>query len=422
MKINKKSNIIISIYLAWFSAALFFAFQYMLRITPNIMSNELKEVFNINAKEFASLGSLYYLAYSLLQIPIGKITDILGVKKIILSSIILCIIGGFIFTLGYKFYYLQIGRVIMGVGSASAFLCALKIVVDYFPVKIRGLLMGATLTFGTIGALISGNILITIISKFGWKNTSYISVFIGIIIFILCFVFIKLLPSEEKIVQKYNFKWKNLFHIIKNILCQKNVVIYSIISISVYTPLAMLADLWGSSFIQAKFLISKEAASSISLNLYLGLGIGSIILPWICQKYSILKKGIAICAVVTFVLFCIIIYVPNINIYILNILMIMIGFFCGAEMMCFTVALQSSTKENSGEVIGTVNTFNMLGGALLQQGMGQCLAFMWSGQYTKDGRYLYTLEEYQYSFIPMIAILCICAIISIIPAIKDRDS
>ena len=109
-------------YLAWFSLALFYFYIYILRVTPAVMIEELRSAFRINAQEFATFGSFYLVAYAALQIPLGVIVDRIGVKAMSLYSIIVCMVGSLLFGLTESFQLSQLARIIIGAGSASAFI------------------------------------------------------------------------------------------------------------------------------------------------------------------------------------------------------------------------------------------------------------------------------------------------------------
>ncbi len=417
MKILIKNNSMTVIYLAWFSSALFFFYQYMLRVAPNLMMDQLRAEFLIKAEEFSTLGSLYLLAYSLLQIPLGLIADKVGVKKMVLTSIIVCIVGSLLFASATNFQMLQISRFIIGAGSATAFMCALKIIADYFPPNKKALLMGTTLTFGTVGALVSGNILLYFIQQYGWRIAGYISSCAGVILFFIAIFSLKSLNIELKddpsSASKFSF-YKFLSTIVE-ILKDKNIMLYSILAVGLYTPLSALADLWGSAFLMQKFNLTHSQASSESLSLYLGLGVGSIILPSLCKRESVLENAILLCALSTLILFCIVLYAPawQSNYY-LTTTIVVIGFFCGAEMMCFTAALRHAPKNRTGEIIGVVNTLNMLGNALLQQLIGFLLDYRWHGAVDSKGIRQYSTSEFVFSLSSLTLVIGFCVIISLL--------
>ncbi len=414
------NKVIRGAYLAWISVALFYFYQYILRVSPGVIIDQLTQEFNLRAEEFATLGAFSLLAYSVLQIPLGIIVDKIGVKKTVLVSILLCISGSYLFATAQKFWVAQFSRVLIGAGSASAFMCSLKIIADHFPPGKRGLLMGATLTLGTIGALISGKAIIYIMDNSSWRHVLLASAFLGIIIFVLAFIFI----SHEKETSKIRLNHHPFPVVIKNVIAifkNKNILIYAVLAIGLYIPLSVFTDLWGIAFLKQKFHLNQTSATNIALMMYLGLGIGSLVLPWLCEKFDTLNIAILVCGFMVLFIFSYLVYGPHLSESALSIFLVVLGFFCGAEMMCFTGALQFSKQENSGEIIGVVNTLNMLGSAVLQQLIGTALDLQWDQTYDDFGIRQYPAPHYINALSILIGVLAFCCAISfMLKTIKPR--
>jgi sugar phosphate permease len=147
--------------------------------------------------------------------------------------------------------------------------------------------------------------------------------------------------------------------------------------------------------------------------MYLGLAFGSLILPWLCEKYNYLNRAIRLCSVAIMLAFAFILFGPLVNITLLSLVLSALGFFCGAEMMCFTGAVHFTTRENSGMTIGVVNTLNMLGGALLQQGIGWLLDKQWHGEFDAHQVRLYDTSDYVWALSLLLVVVIICAVISL---------
>ncbi len=394
-------------YLPWFVVAVFYLYQYLFRIYPNLLELDIKLHFNITAKSFGTLGALYLLAYALLHIPLGIIVDRVGVKKTVLTSIAICAVAAFLFTVSGHFFVAQISRFMMGAGSACAFMCALKTIADYFPVGRRGFLMGLTLTFGTMGPLFVGNVLLYLAHNNSWV---YVIDFLGVIGCIL-FVFAFLIMKDKKPSDSQSRRAAHSFSVtiynVWSIITDKNIIIYSILAIGLYTPLSALADTWGVSFLKQKFQLDGYTAGRISMLLFLGLGIGSMILPWISEKKGMITQAIVFCSFVLLLLFSVLIYL-DFSSSLLVIIITAIGFFCGAEMMCFTGALQFSSRNNSGEIIGVVNTFNMLGGAIIQWLIGIILDWSWDGTIDDKGLRHYNSHGYMISLTSLVIMIAVC--------------
>ncbi len=395
----------LKIYLIWAVIALFYFYQYILRVSPGVMVVELKQIFHLTAQEFSSLGSIYLFAYSLLQIPLGFMLDRVGAKIVVLCSILFCIAGTSLFSFAENVWMLQLGRFLIGLGSAPAFICALKIVSDYLPEKLSGLLMGITLAVGTFGALLSGKFLVSILDNYGWQNTLLICAGFGGLILMLV---IAIIPSKTK----SNLETVQLKQGLIAIFKQKQILIYAVIAICVYTPLCVLADLWGTAFLMEKYALTRANAAQLSLYLYGGLTIGSLILPWLAMKSGLLKEVLQICAMGLVLSLCALLYVDDLSVFQLSLLLTLIGSFCGAEMICFAGCVQHSPQSLSGLTLGVVNTLNMLGGAVIQQIIGWYLDFHWQGTYDVDGARFYSAADLTSAFSLLIIIIFVCGLLT----------
>ncbi|MDJ1407646.1 MAG: MFS transporter [Candidatus Midichloria sp.] len=401
-------------YIPWIAATVFYFYQYMLRVSPGMMIEDIRSSFSIKAKEFATLGSIYLIFYSLLQIPLGILIDKFGVKKILSLSIVFCIIGSFIASIAPNFLIMQFSRAIIGAGSAAAFIVSLKIVADNFSPGKRGFLMGTTLTLGTVGALFSGQIVVILLQEFHWRYIWQFASVLGISILFLSLIFI---PAKQEKVYKNISDAKhsrNVLLEIIQVMKDKNIILYSVLAVGLYTPLAAVADLWGGAFINTKFGFSMGCSTQLNMMLYLGLAVGSILLPWFFERNLLLNTGIRWSAFIMLVAFAIVLYGPKMSIFNLTALLLIIGVFCGSEMICFTAALRYANENNSGEIIGVVNTLNMLGGALLQQLIGYLLDMDWDGVVDQSGLRVYSLQDFIFSLSALIIVIFCCWLISLV--------
>ncbi len=57
-------------WVVWACAALFYGYQYALRVAPSVMTNDLMAEFGIDAATVGSISSFYYVSYATLQVPV----------------------------------------------------------------------------------------------------------------------------------------------------------------------------------------------------------------------------------------------------------------------------------------------------------------------------------------------------------------
>ena len=416
----QKSKVKMGIYVSWFILSLFYLYQYILRVSPGVLIDEIRRDFHINADEFALFGSLFYAGYSLMQIPIGVLMDKVGIRKTTLFSIALCVCGTFLLISTDDPVVAYVSRLIAGIGAASSFMSILKLSNDYMPANIRGIAIGAALTAGSIGALITGaplNYLLEHVSS--WQVAFGIFVGLGAIIWVFAMF---CLPKQQKDTKATEVKndGRSIKDNLMKILKSKPIMIYAIIAVGLYAPLSVMGDLWGTSFLIKKFSMNRGEASSVLMNIYIGMAIGSIILPYLAEKYNILNKIILFAIVILLALFIVLIYVPHLNQVHLLSLILLIGFFCGAETLCFNAALRYTDSHTSGLTIGVVNTLNMAGGAIMQQAIGVYLDATWQGSLDINGLRIYSLQEFVEAFSILVIILFICAIIACTALSKNK--
>lgn len=146
-------------YAAWVSLNLFFLYVYVLRVSSGVMFNELRQEFLMTGEQFGIFAACYLYSYSIMQVPFGVLLDRIGIRKIALFSAVVVMGALWFLTQAYGLYAAYISRILLGFGSASVFMSALKFVSDKLPAKQRGIFMGLTLSTGTLGALLAGQLI-----------------------------------------------------------------------------------------------------------------------------------------------------------------------------------------------------------------------------------------------------------------------
>lgn len=112
----------------WIIASVFYAYQYILRVMPNIMLEDIMRQFNISAATFGQFSGIYYIGYSLMHLPIGIMLDRFGPRKVMTVCILLSVVGILPLIFADHWMYPIAGRLLLGMGSSAAILGVFKIV------------------------------------------------------------------------------------------------------------------------------------------------------------------------------------------------------------------------------------------------------------------------------------------------------
>src|SRR5262245_9308234 len=119
-----------SLFLPWVICglgALFYCYEYLLRIAPSVMMVDLMQAYQINATVFGNLAAFYYYAYTPVQLPVGVLMDHYGPRRLLTFACLACALGSYLFAHASYISMAQFGRFLVGFGSAFAFVGVLKL-------------------------------------------------------------------------------------------------------------------------------------------------------------------------------------------------------------------------------------------------------------------------------------------------------
>ena len=380
-------------YLNWFLLSLFYSYQYLLRVYPSTFTDNIRETFHSSAHEFATLSTCCLFIYSCMQIPFGILLDRVNTRSLILSAFGLCLTGQILFTHTNSITYAQLGRILIGIGAAPAFMSTVKMVSDTFPDKLCGIFIGITCTLGTIVVILGTSLLKYICTLTNdWQKALWFLNAVGIVVFIVC-CFALPRTKAVKIKNSETSFWKIFLSVVSNY----RIFLYALLTIGTCAVVTTLSDLWSNTLLITKYRLNDTQAVFYNQFMFAGFLLGALIIPMLfVGKQSL--RGVRVCCVVLIGLFSIIIYGPNqLPSFVLQAILFGLGFFACADILCFALAAQLSTPQTSGFIVGWVNTINMLGLTFLQYLVAHSLDKHWAGSVNANGLRLYEASDYEFA-------------------------
>lgn len=361
--------------LGWFICgvgALFYAYEYLLRIAPSAMEDALRLHFNLTATGFGFLSAVYYYAYVPMQLPVGILMDRYGPRRLLTFACFMCVIGTYLFTDTTSAQVSAIGRFLVGAGSAFAFVGVLKLATMWLPENKLAMVAGLTSALGTIGAMVGDNLLVSWVNHSGWQNAMNTTALFGIL---LCAVIWYGITDHPRHVfsgpesETLDKKFKDL----KLIITNKQIWINGFYGCMVYLPTTVFAELWGIPYLRhAHHLTEAQAAFANSL-LFFGFMIGAPTMGTISDTIRLRKLPMIVGASGAAILISIILYMDNLSLSQLNILVFCLGLFYSAQTIVFAVGRELSPAKAAGTAIALTNMIVMIGAMVLQPLVGRLL-------------------------------------------------
>ncbi|MFT4059244.1 MAG: MFS transporter [Legionella sp.] len=345
------------------------------------------------------LSSSFYYVYTSMQIPVGLLFDRFNIRTLLSLNALLCALGCFLFASGQSLTALFCGRLIIGAGSAFAFVGMSRILRQHFPIRQYAFMIGLSETLGftvTVTCMIGMG---SLISHISWRYFLTIAGIVGLIIACLCRIFI---PSSKPINNDpQNYKQQFLV-ILKNKLIWINGVFVGL----EFSVITVFAAMWAVPFTQHKLDCDIQMASILTSLILFGTGLSCPLYGWLSIHLSRRKPLIHISCLTTAGLMLLALFIPIHNAFILGFLYFMIGLCCGAYMLAFTIANELAPPESLSACTGFTNTLGMLSAPLLQPVVGYLLDYL-SG---KPGHY--SLGNYQLALLIIPAALVLASILS----------
>lgn len=402
----------------FFISTLFFFYEFILRVSPGIMAEQLRNSFHINAQALGLMGSIFFQAYAWMQIPVGIIFDRFSTKKILALSCFLCAIGTIFFAGTNSFWLAVVGRCIIGIGAAFGFVGSLKVAEQWLPIKYFSFVSGFLFTFGFLGAVISNNLLSFLLKFQSWSTSLLYLGVLGILLSI--FIYFTIFDSPTLSQKQNQLSLADLIHGLKNIIRNRFIWINGMIGFLMYFPTSAFAELWGKSYLETVLNFPSEQAVFATTLVFIGWAVGGPLMGWLSDWLNNRKSILCLGSFGAALCISLVLFLPYFNYYSICILLFVFGVLSGAQILNFVYAMEISPKEFSATAIATTNMIVVFGGAFSQPIVGYFLDSNWSQGLSATGTRIYSANDFQHAFIILPITLIISSALSLLLKKKQK--
>ncbi len=373
--------------------ALFYCYEFVLRILPGALQTELSLAFgHISAATFGGLSSLYYMAYSPMQMPVGMLMDRFGPRKLLSLACLCCAFGSFLFGCYGSLWLAGIGRFMVGFGSSFAFVGVLSLAMNWLPQRYFSLAAGLMTTLGMLGLIYGEMKMTSLAASMGLTHTLWTMVILGFVLTLVIFLFVRDGQSKHDSAQPL----PNFFKEVWLVLTSPEVWKIGFIGTCLYTSLSVFGELWGKNYLHHAYHLSKIESAQMLTAVFLGWAIGAPLSGYISDKMTSRIKPLMIGAVLSLLCIGLVLYGHGWSKSMLYALLFFYGLFSAVEITVFAMAREHTTVSLSGTVFAATNMIVALGGMIYQPVVG--LILDWSAASHWDGGvHDYTVVDYQWA-------------------------
>lgn len=403
-------------WVVWGLGAAFYLSGFYQRVAPAVMTDYLMTDFNIGAAALGNLSAFYFYSYVAVQIPTGILADYWGPKKLLTAGAFIAALGAFLFAAAPNILFANLGRLLIGGSVGVGWVALLMLSIHWFPPRRFAMTSGLGLFFGIAGAVSAGVPLRILADQFGWRPVMLASAGVSLIIAVSLWIIVRDDPSERGYASfappsiTGSHSPASLFAGLLKVFRYKNTWLLSIAPSGLAGPVLAFSGLWGVPFLATHYGLTPAKSAALTSMLLVAWAVGGPLLGALSDRIGGRKPIYVTGCFAACAGWSVILFVPDLPLWVLTFLLSVVGFASGAMILGFAFVKESVPPSLAGTVSGVCNMGVMFGPMVLQPAMGYVLDSNWNGL-LENGIRIYHLGAYQSAFTLMIGWSVISAIL-----------
>jgi MFS family permease len=403
-------------WVVWGLGCLFYFYEWVLQVSPSVMSTELMRDFVVTSQTLGILSGIYFYSYAAMQLPGGVLMDYFGPHRLLTLATIICAISNIAFGLTDNFFMACIARLMIGFGSAFAAVGTMKLAANWFPANRFAFLTGMMVTIGMLGAIGGEAPLALLIDAFGWRQSMILLGVVGLFLALFLLLIAKDAPNKLHDHSHHTVKEEPLASSLHTLLKNKQLWLVATYGGLMYMSTPVFCGLWGVPFLMFKMDLAKASAANYISLVFIGWAIASPLWGIFSNRVGRRKPPLYLSSIGSLITSLLFIYAPIQSGWIMQLLLLCFGIFSAGFLPAFAIAKELCSQRYVATGLSFMNMMNMVGIALAQPIIGFILDWMWRGEIHEKVR-IYPLEAYHLALGILPAGILIALLI--LPRIKE---
>ncbi|MFO7772863.1 MAG: MFS transporter [Dehalococcoidia bacterium] len=349
-----------------------FIFALFFRTNTAVIVEDLMAEFAIPAASLGLMASAFFYAYGAVQIPVGLLSDRIGVRHTVFYLGLLGVGGCIIFALSTGLHMATWGRVLIGIGTAGIWIPSLKyLALSYRPDEFATM-TGILNAIGCQGLILATLPMAVMVERIGWRLSYIIPSLIMMTLIIVLYRLMKASPRSSQ-VQAVNSTQKEQR--------QKPVSSpdysfwrhpkfwrFALWAFLVYGVLFSFQSLWGAAYLQETFGKSRELAGTILMFLSIGGICGGVTWGLLSERFFKARRPVLLLGTIGMAGACTaLLFLSSYpGAFIIGLIYFLLGFSGFTFLLNVGCVKEFFPLEIAGTAMGTVNASMFMGVAVFQ--------------------------------------------------------
>jgi MFS family permease len=375
--------------IAFALGTLFFAYAFIQRVSPSVMTNELMRDFAVGGAALGSLSAFYFYAYASIQLPVGMLTDRYGPRKLMSFAAGLCAIASVGFALSDSLLTAALGRTLIGGTVAFGFVGTLAIAGYWFKPAQYAMLAGLLQTVGMSGAIFGQAPLRQVVESIGWRGTMAALGLVAILLALLLFFLVPHRTSDQRNREVRS----GIFDGLKTVASNVQTWLCALVGFGMAATMLGFGGLWGVPWLNSVHGYSTIEAAGITSMLFAGWALFSPLVGWFSDRIGRRNPIMSLGAIISLASFTVVIFYTPKSTALLMFMIFLTGMGGSSMTACFSSVKELNKLESSSTALGLMNMCIVGSGAVMQPLIGWLLDVNWTGTIV-DGARIYSANAY----------------------------
>jgi MFS family permease len=386
-----------------------------------VIAVDLQQSFHASAALLGLLGSAYFYPYAAMQLPSGILADSWGPRKSIAFFFIIAATGSILMGLSPNIGTAVFGRVLVGLGVSTLFVCNFKLLSEWFSSSEFAVMGGIFIAVAGVGSFASTIPLAWLCGSFGWRVTLILVGLVTLAIGALIYFVVRDRPAEKSLqgspvsipVRPVEAK-TSLLGGLRQVFTSKHfwpVPVWTFFTAGIFFSLAAL---WGGPYLVHVYRLTRTQAGTVLSMFAVGMVVGGPVQGFCANRFG--RKPVIVGASLVMLLIAGVFFTFTDRLPLQVVYLLFFGLACSAGstgVLQATICKEMFPPAIAGTAMGAGNLFSMLGAACWQVIMGIVVTF---GE-------KHVAPPYPVSGYHRIFLLCvIAAVVSVVSALCLKET
>lgn len=186
--------------LAYALGTIAFLLAFFHRLAPGAIAADLRATFDTSATVLGFIAALYFYPYAAMQLPSGVLADSVGPRRLFTAGCVAAGIGSLVFALAPSVAWLLVGRALVGLGVAVAFVSVLKLIASWYGEREFATWVGVLMLIGNVGGVLATVPLAWMTQYVTWRQVFVVAGIVSLVLAVCIWLWVRDDPHDAGLV------------------------------------------------------------------------------------------------------------------------------------------------------------------------------------------------------------------------------